>query len=184
MEYLRLSWQDIEKQCLEIARKIRREKIEFDIIVALSRGGLIPGRLLSDYLANEELYTVRVKFYSGIGETHEKPRIIHPVQIDVRGKKVLLVDDIADTGRSLLLAKQHLEERGCGEVTVATLVKKPKSIVEPDIYIMETNAWVVFPWEVMETARLLAKQHSGEELRKAAEKAGISESELKTALEL
>lgn len=170
MEYLRLSWRDIEEQCKTLAREIRRRGADFDIIIALARGGWVPGRLLSDYLDNDELYTVRVKFYEGVDKRREKPLILHPTQFTIRGKKVLLVDDIADTGESLLAAVEHLRKRGARQITVATLVKKPHSKVTPDIYVRETPAWVVFPWEVRETIKSL---RDGKEI----EMAGITPEE-------
>ncbi len=183
MEYLRLYWDDVEELCIEIAREIRNHRVEFDIIIGLARGGLVPARILSDLLDNDELYTVRVKFYSNIGETADEPKIIHPVQIDVTGKKILLVDDIADTGKSLILAKKHLEENNAGKITVATLIKKPQSEFIPDIYIQETDAWVIFPWEVRETVRLLASRYSGKELKEILTRAEITNSEVREALE-
>jgi len=164
MEYLRLSWQDIEEQCKELAKKIKKRGVDFDIIIALARGGWIPGRLLSDYLDNDELYTVRVKFYEGVGKRRKEPLILHPTQFTIRGRKVLLVDDIADTGESLIAALRHIEERGAESVFVATLVKKPHSKFAPDIFVEETSAWVVFPWEVKETIKSLKDM---EEIRKA-----------------
>lgn len=166
MEYLRLSWRDIEKQCRELARRIRKRGLGFDVIIALARGGWVPGRLLSDYLGNDELYTVRVKYYAGVGQRKEKPLILHPPELDIAGKRVLLVDDIADTGESLLAAMKHLRERGAGSIFVATLVRKPHSKVIPDLYVRETDAWVVFPWEVKETIESIKGKGRGE-LRKA-----------------
>jgi hypothetical protein len=170
MKYLRLSWRDIEEQCKALASEIRKQGVDFDIIIALARGGWVPGRLLSDYLDNDELYTVRVKFYEGVDKRRERPLILHPTQFTIRGKKVLLVDDIADTGESLLAAVEHLRERGAESIFVVTLVKKPRSKVTPDIYVEETSAWVVFPWEVRETIRSLRDE---EEI----ERAGISREE-------
>jgi hypothetical protein len=175
MEYLRLSWRDIEEQCKELARRIKERKLSFDLIIALARGGWVPGRLLSDYLGNDELYTVRVKYYAGVGRRREKPLILHPTQFDIAGKKVLLVDDIADTGESLLAAIEHLRQRGAGSIYVATLVKKPHSKVTPDLYVRETSAWVVFPWEVKETIESI-KVKGRDELRKAK----ISDEEYKS----
>lgn len=183
MEYLRLSWRDIEEQCIKLAEEIKRRGINFDLIVGLARGGLVPARVLCDLLNYEELYTVGVKFYTGIAETGEEPRIIHPVQIDITAKRVLLVDDIADTGQSLILAKKHLEENRAREVAVATLVKKPQSEFTPDFFVRETGAWVIFPWEVREAARMIASKHSGEELKNVLEKAEIQESEVKEAFD-
>lgn len=176
MKYLRLSWDDIERLCMTLAKEIKRRKVAFDIIVGIARGGWVPARLLSDMLDNDELHTMRVKFYTGIGEVAAKPVILHPTQIDVTGKKVLLVDDIADTGKSLSIAKRHLEERGAGNIFVVTLIKKPHSEINPDLYVEETDAWVIFPWEVRETIRLiLQKAKSREEAEKELARAGLSE---------
>jgi len=184
MQYLRLYWDDIEELCIEIAREIKKSRLDFDIIIGLARGGLIPSRILSDLLDNNELYTVRVKFYSGIAETEDEPRIIHPVQIDVSGKNILLVDDIADTGRSLMLAEKHLNDKKAGKITVVTLIKKPTSKFIPNIYVQDTDAWVIFPWEVRETVRLLASKYNGSELQEELRQAEITNSESKEALEL
>jgi hypothetical protein len=177
MEYLRLSWDDITRQCGEIARRVRDEGIRFDIIIGIARGGWPPARLLSDLLDNDELYNMRVKFYSTLGETAEKPLILHATQFDVTGKDILLVDDIADTGGSLITAVKHLKERKAGKITVATLVKKPQSKFEPDIYIDSTDKWVIFPWEVHETIREIGKSRTGEEFMAECEKAGIKKEE-------
>lgn len=77
MKYLRLSWEDVERQCLALARDIKRKGVPFDIIVGIARGGWVPARLLSDMLDSDELHTMRVKFYTGIGEVAEKPVILH-----------------------------------------------------------------------------------------------------------
>ncbi len=177
MEYLRLQWDDIEKQCEYLAKEIKKRGIKFDIIVGIARGGWIPARLLSDYLGNYELYTVRVKFYEGVGRRGAKPLIIHPTQFDVAGKKVLLVDDIADTGESLTAAVEHLKDRHSGKITVATLVKKPSSKLVPDLFAMITPAWVIFPWEVKETIRCLSEGKSPEEAAKELKKAGMKKGE-------
>ncbi|MEE8168727.1 MAG: phosphoribosyltransferase [Candidatus Hydrothermarchaeales archaeon] len=178
MEYMRLSWNDIQKQCEYLAKNIRENKVEFDIIVSIARGGWAPARILSDILDNDELYTVRVKFYEDVGKPRENPLILHPTQFDVTGKKVLLVDDIADTGASLLTVIKHLEERKAGNIFVATLVKKPSSKYTPNLYAMETSAWVIFPWEVRETIRSILKGRSRGDASKELKKAGIKEEEL------
>jgi hypoxanthine phosphoribosyltransferase len=77
----------------------------------------------------------------------------------VDGKKALLVDDVADTGKSLLLAKKHLLRQGAMEVRISTLYYKPLSVTKPDYYEKETRCWVVFPWETKETIRKIVEKH-------------------------
>ncbi|MFQ5887083.1 MAG: phosphoribosyltransferase [Candidatus Hydrothermarchaeales archaeon] len=178
MEYLRLSWDDIQRQCETIAKDIKDKGYSKYLIVGIVRGGLMPARILLDMLDNDELYTITVQFYESVGKTGNKPKIVHPVQGDISGKNMLLVDDISDTGESLIVVKQHLEEKGAKKVIVATLMKKPHTKFEPDICADETSAWVIFPWEIRETIRDIKKSSkSVGEFEKEMEKAGISKEE-------
>jgi hypothetical protein len=174
VEYLRLSWADIEDQCKTIALELKKRRTSFDAIIGIARGGWIPARILSDLLDIEEIHTIRVKFYKAIGETSEKPSIVHPLPFYLNGKNVLLVDDIADTGKSLMIAIEHLRERKAGNIFVATLLKKPHSEFTPHIYVKETSAWVIFPWEVQETIKSIkSKAKSREEFLREMKKTGI-----------
>ena len=92
----------------------------------------------------------------------ENPVITQPVSVSVRGKKVLVVDEVADTGKSLRLVRSHLKEEGATEVKIATIYYKPWSIVVPDYYERETSLWIVFPWERKETIRNIIQQYKSE----------------------
>ena len=174
MEYLRLTWNDIKRQCKALSKEIEKRGFSKYKIVGITRGGLVPARLISDLIDNNEVYTITVQFYKSVGITSNKPRIICPVQGDIVDKNVLIVDDISDTGESLIVAKKHLEEEGAEKVVVATLMKKPHTKFEPDLYVDETSAWVIFPWEVNETIREIRKSSkTEEEFEKEMEKVGI-----------
>ena len=174
MEYLKLSWADIEELCEELAKKIEEEALPFDVIIGISRGGWVPARLLSDLLGNDEVDTVRVKFYKSVGTTAKKPVILLSTQIDIKGKDILLVDDIADTGESLIETIENIKEKNIKSISVATLIKKPQSMFTPDFFIRETPDWVIFPWEISETKRdIEARFDSQEELEKELLKAGL-----------
>jgi len=147
------SWEEIHELCIKLADRIMESGYDPDVIVAVARGGWIPARLLSDLLEIPEIATVRVEYYVGIYETKSKPQITQPLQVDIEGKKVLLVDDIADSGKSLRLVKEHLLERRASEVRIATLYFKPWSVVVPDYFIRETDAWVCFPHEIYESTK-------------------------------
>ena len=94
-----------------------------------------------------------------VAETRNEPVLIQAVCAVVEGKKALLVDDIADTGKSLQLARGHLRQQGETKVRIATLYHKPFDITRPDYYEKETRCWVVFPWETMETIRKIIEKH-------------------------
>jgi hypoxanthine phosphoribosyltransferase len=137
---------------LRQADKICRSPFKPDVILGVSRGGLIPAMLHPDLLENPCLTTVRTECYYGQGKS-KTPVLTQPVSVSINGKKVLIVDDVADTGRSLKLVTEHVMERGAQEVMVVTLYCKPWSMVKPDYCEKQTELWVVFPWDLKETVR-------------------------------
>jgi len=151
-------WNQIYEMLLNLAEKIRKNNFKPDIIVGVSRGGWPPARVLSDLMGNSNLANVRAEFYLGVAETKEEPVLTQPVSMEVAGKKVLVVDEVADTGKSLKLVKEHIIEKGATEVKIATVYYKPWSIVKPDYYERETSCWIVFPWEIKETVRKIVKR--------------------------
>ncbi|HID60379.1 MAG TPA: phosphoribosyltransferase, partial [Hadesarchaea archaeon] len=147
------SWDYIYTLCIQVADQVKHSEYEPDLIVAVSRGGWVPGRVLSDILNLPKIATIKVEYYTDVYKTRSKPEITQPLPIDVSGKRVLLVDDIADSGRSLELVRQHLYEQGAKDVKICTLYHKPWSTVKPDFNARKTNAWVCFPHEIFETMR-------------------------------
>jgi hypoxanthine phosphoribosyltransferase len=152
------TWNQIYKMLLNLANKIRKNGFKPDIIVGVSRGGWPPARVLSDLMDNPNLANVRAEFYLGVAETKGEPTLTQPVSVDVVGKRVLVVDEIADTGQSLKLVKEHIVKQGAKEVKIATVYYKPWSIIKPDYYEKETSRWVVFPWEIKETVHKIVKK--------------------------
>lgn len=156
------SWEQIYEALLNLANRIRENDFKPDVIVGVSRGGWPPARIMSDLLENPELANVRAEFYLGVAKTKGDPVITQPVSTSVIGKKVLIVDEVADTGKSLRLVKSHLEEQGATEVKIMTIYYKPWSIVFPDWYAKETSRWIVFPWERKETVRQVLEECKGQ----------------------
>jgi hypoxanthine phosphoribosyltransferase len=153
------TWNQIYAMLLSQAEKIRQSGFKPDVIVGITRGGWIPARVLSDLLEIPDLATIGVEFYLGVAETRKEPVLTQRVSAGVEGKKALLVDDVADTGKSLQLAKEHILQQGATEVRIATVYRKPFSIIKPDYYEKETRRWVVFPWETKETIRKIVEKH-------------------------
>ena len=152
------SWEQIYEMLIELADRIRRNGFEPDVIVGVSRGGWAPARVMSDLLENPELANVRAEFYLGVAETKGEPVITQAVSTSVRGKRVLVMDDVADTGKSLRLVKTHLLDEGATDVKIATIYYKPWSVLTPDYYKKKTKRWVIFPWERKETIRNILKK--------------------------
>ncbi|MEM1570455.1 MAG: phosphoribosyltransferase [Candidatus Bathyarchaeia archaeon] len=146
------SWDEIYEMCIDLASMIKASGFKPDLIVGIARGGWVPARLLSDFLDNPNITSIKVEFYLDIGKTRDEPSITQDIQVSVAGRKVLLVDDVADTGKSLMLVKNHLKDMGASETRIACLYFKPWSIVKPDYYVRETEAWIIFPHEIRESA--------------------------------
>ena len=106
------SWDQIYDLTLKLAETVRTTEFEADLIVGVSRGGWIPARIMSDLLGNRNLANVTAEFYVGVAETKQEPSITQPVSASVDGKKVLVVDDLADTGKSLKIVNAHLKNQG------------------------------------------------------------------------
>jgi hypoxanthine phosphoribosyltransferase len=172
------TWNQICDMLLSQAEKIRQSGFKPDVIVGIMRGGWVPARVLLDLLGIPDLVTVRVEFYLGVAETKNEPVLTQGVSAVVTGKKALIVDDVADTGKSLQLAREHVLQQGATEVRIATLYRKPWSVIKPDYYETETSCWVVFPWETKETIRKIVEKHGDKnsiEMETAKlEKAGLS----------
>jgi hypoxanthine phosphoribosyltransferase len=152
-EFEVLTWNRTYDVLLSLARKIVRSGFVPDVIVGVSRGGWIPARVLCDLLSAPVLANIGVEFYTDIGETKRRPRLTQPLSAEVSGKKVLLVDEVTDTGQSLKLAKEHIVKGGAKEVKTAIMYAKPRSVIEPDYNEKKTSSWIVFPWETKETIR-------------------------------
>lgn len=152
------TWKQIYNMLLNLAEKIRKNGFKPDIIVGVSRGGWPPARVLSDLLGNPNLANVKAEFYLGVAETKGEPTLTQPVSTDVSSRKVLIVDEVADSGKSLKLVKEHVIKEGACEVKIVTIYYKPWSIVIPDYYEKETSRWIVFPWEIKETIRKIVKK--------------------------
>jgi len=157
-EYVSPTWDEIYEMLLSLATRIKESGFHPDLIVGVSRGGWVPGRIFSDLLSNAHTANVKIEFYVGIGETTRRPVVTQPISEDIARKNILVVDDVADTGESLLVALEHVREREAGQIRTVTIYYKPHSRFKPDFFAETTPEWIIFPWERLETTLLLAKE--------------------------
>ena len=156
-KYVAPGWDEVYDMMISLAREVKESDYYPEVIVGVSRGGWPPARIMSDLLENSNLANMKVEFYTNIGITAETPKITQPVTSQVTGKRVLVVDDVADSGHSLRIASDHIREKGAREVKVVTLYMKPKSVFKPDHFARTTTKWVIFPWERLEAVKLIKK---------------------------
>jgi hypothetical protein len=146
-----LDWTCVYALCTKIADEIRGS-YNPDAIVAVARGGWYAGLVLSDFLLIKDLFSIKIEHWGMTAQPDKKASVKQPINVDLEGKKVLIVDDITDTGASMLLAIKHIEERNPEEVRTAALQHKISSTFKPDYYAEELGEWrwMIFPWNLNE----------------------------------
>jgi hypothetical protein len=171
--YLYLTWMDVQRLSEDLADQIAESGFTPDIIVAVSRGGFNPARILSDELNIRSLASLQVIYYAGVNERSDEPRVKYPLNADISGLNVLVVDDVADSGNSLRVVKKYVEGLGPREVRIATLHYKPWSNFKPDYFAESAEKWIIYPWEPRESI---------EDIREKLLSEGVSEEELAVKL--
>jgi len=150
-----LSWSDIYNCVAILADKISGSGWLPDVIVAIARGGLVPAMLLSDFLGVKSILTMQLEHWPAPGQVEMNVKLRFDIPpVNLNGKKVLIVDDIADTGDTLLFAKKHLESRftDVSIKTAALHVRKGKTRFIPDYWSVEVESehWIMYPWNYVE----------------------------------
>src|SRR5579884_3764113 len=135
-----MSWDDLGGGARDLAEQVHRDGYRPDIVLGISRGGLLVAGAVAYALGVKNTFTMNVEFYTGIDE---RPPVPEPV--DAEEQKVLIADDVADTGATLALVKDF-----CGgkvaEVRCAVLYEKPRSAVSCEYVWRRTDRWIDFPW--------------------------------------
>lgn len=145
-----LSLQDVYNTSYKLAEEITASSRSFDAVVAIARGGFPPARYLCDYLNLEKLYSIQIKHYSKGAEQEKEATVLNKNLGDIQNKNILLVDDVNDSGKSLVKAKEQLEDAAM--VKTAVLHEKETTEFNADYvaeYIHEWK-WLIYPWAAAE----------------------------------
>jgi hypothetical protein len=145
----RMSWEDTGAAARVLAELVRDDGYRPDMVLAVARGGLLVAGALSYALGVKNTYTMNVEFYTGVDERLEMPMILPPVPdlVDLGDAKVLVADDVADTGQTIALVKDFCAGK-VGEVRAAVLYEKPWSTVPCEYVWRRTDRWIDFPWSI------------------------------------
>ena len=189
LKFLFLSWDDVQRLSEKVSDLIMDSGYKPDLIIAISRGGFDPARIVSDQLNIRKLASLQIIYYSGLNIRKEKPEVLFPLNAQVEGLKVLVVDDVSDSGNSLIVVKKYVEEKGASEVKLATLHHKPWSKFMPDFYAEEVEKWIIYPWEPKESVIDLVKMLTDAGLEKSMipsklKDIGFSDQQIKRYLEI
>lgn len=128
------SWEQISAECRKIAGKTRAAGFKPDVVLALSRGGLVPARMICDLLIVKDLVSIKVDHWGITAQKDGSAKLRYPVDINLEGKKILIVDDITDTGKSLSLALDWVKKQNPAEAKSAVVYHINHSKTVPDFF--------------------------------------------------
>ncbi|MEM1635603.1 MAG: phosphoribosyltransferase [Thermosphaera sp.] len=152
LKYRYIGWLEIHRALSVLAEQVRRN-YQPDTIITIVKGGLIPARIIGDLLGIDEIGYVGVKFYKGVEKRGEKPFVTFTALPRLDYKKILIVDDVIESGRTISTVVDLVSKYNYSGLKALALFVKPWSPVKPDYYYEVVDKWVVFPWEVCETLR-------------------------------
>ena len=142
-----LTWPLYGEAAKALAETVAADGYRPDLILSIARGGLLIAGSLAYALGVKNLHVMNVEYYTGLGERLDVPVILPPplTLVDVHTAKVLIADDVADTGHTLALVREHVAPQ-VGEVRSAVLYQKPISVIDCDYVWRHTDRWIDFPW--------------------------------------
>ncbi|MDO8451625.1 MAG: phosphoribosyltransferase family protein [bacterium] len=154
-DYLPVSWEEYHSLAQKLASSILSHPKRDQEIIAISRGGLTLGHMLSDLL-RLPIATITIQSYTDI-QTQGSIRVTGKLHTSIAGKRILLVDDVADSGRTLIRARTYLKKFHPKDISTVTMFYKPRSVVRPDYFAQKTTKWILFPYEPTEMIFLITK---------------------------
>jgi uncharacterized protein len=146
-----MRWDDLGAGARELAQAVADDGYQPDMVLGIARGGLLVCGALGYALGVKNTFTMNVEFYTGVDQRLEIPMILPPVPdlVDFADFKVLIADDVADTGATLELVKEFCAGK-VAEVRCAVLYEKPRSTVRCEYVWRRTDRWITFPWSAEE----------------------------------
>jgi uncharacterized protein len=142
-----LTWEALDALVARLAAEVGRD---FELVLAITRGGMVPAGMLAYRLDLREILVVGVEFYRAEGGTHERPRVGHfPAAELVRGRRVLVVDEVWETGETMTEVVARLRAAGADPVSAVVHYKPGASRVAgaPDHHAATVDGWVAYPYK-------------------------------------
>jgi hypoxanthine phosphoribosyltransferase len=154
-KFVRESLIQMKRHSKELAEEILRTYGKPGQIVYIERGGMIPARLLSDMLMVKDVAGINASYYLGVDRRASKVSVGQMPKLKGGSKYLLLVDDVADTGKTLRKVADAIRKRHNVRVATCTIFYKPQSEIRPDFYAkaVGNDKWIIFEYEETEFGR-------------------------------
>ncbi|MGB4087194.1 phosphoribosyltransferase [Methanothrix sp.] len=166
-----ISWDESYELGRRLAYEIKRSGFRPDLIVAIGRGGYVPARVVSDFLLFSLLASIKIEHWDTAACERPLASVRFPLAVDVQSQKVLIIDDVTDTGKTLRTAVDYMKELGAAEVRTGVLQHKTVSPFVPDYYAEKVAEWrwIIYPWAAHEDLVGLAERVLSEDAQSARE---------------
>jgi hypoxanthine phosphoribosyltransferase len=146
-----MDWNLFYDLARQVAKKVNNSGYKPDMIVGLARGGWVLARVLCDLIGVKDLVSLKVEHWGVTATPDGKATLKYPLNVDLTGKNVLVVDDITDTGESMHVTVEYLKSLKPSEIKTAALRHITSSKFMPDYFGEEISwRWVIFPWNFTE----------------------------------
>lgn len=145
-----LTYEDFGHAARDLAQQVADDGFPPDLVLSIARGGLFLGGALGYALDVKNLFGMNVEFYTGVDERLDLPVVLPPTLdvVDLTGAKVLVADDVEDTGKTLQLVREFCAGH-VADVRSAVVYEKSRSLVRCDYIWKRTDAWIDFPWSTL-----------------------------------
>jgi hypoxanthine phosphoribosyltransferase len=172
-----VSWVRLHSLSYRLAKRIQAHKAEYDAVLAIARGGMPIASIMVDVI-DLPVASITISTYQQMSQQRE-PAIIFGTN-NLKGKRLLIVDDIVDSGDTLIAATEYAKDHGAVVTDTATLFYKAHSMIIPTYYVETTADWVIFPFEISETTAIYQKKRAANspdaaELKTALYQLGVPE---------
>ena len=139
-----ISWEDFHSLCKGLSGAIFPFRPE--LILAIGRGGFYPGTLIA-HILQTELYPIRLSRRVNDRIIYQTPQWLIEPPPEVKGKRVVIVDEICDSGQTMLMVKERVEGMGAEEVRGVVLYAHSRGTAVPDYIGLITDALLINPWD-------------------------------------
>lgn len=152
-----VTFEEVYRMITKVAKDIKASAYRATTVVGLARGGWIPARIMCDSLGITDLVSLKVEHWLQTGKTKDEATIKYPLNTDFTGKRLLVVDDITDTGKSLITSTNYLRQLNPSKMKVATMQYVPTSQFKPDYFAEKVKVWTwfIYPWNWIEDTSTL-----------------------------